>query len=563
MAEDENSKEWFNSEKKVLFIYFLLSFLWIVLSDRFLAYLVEDKELNLALQTYKGWLYVFVVGAFIYFEKIMAKKRSDTDLQKYKAVVENAPFGVALFGPDYYFINANKRFCEILGYSEIELKKLTFKDLTHPEELETCIKELGELQENVKNSFSITKRCIRKDKEIIYTKLMVGVVRNENMSVKHYVVEIDDVTKVKQNEDSLRQSEEKFHSLFSNATEGIAIHELIFDGKGKAVNYKILDVNEAYKSHTGIEVSKAEGVLATDLYKTKEAPYLLEYSTVSQTGTPRKFEVFFEPLNKYFSISAFSLGKTRFVTVFEDVTKQRQLDKMKKDFVSLASHQLRTPLTGVKWFAELVRDKSDSMGKEEIKKYMKSLSESNQRMIDLVNDLLSISRIESGNLKTEDWKSVSLKKIFESIVVDQSKQIKDKKIKVKGVDKISESLKIGGDEAQIFAIFENIFDNAVKYSKKDSIVEVSTTKQNDSVEVVISDHGLGIPEDQKKKLFEKFFRADNISGNIPGSGLGLYIVKNLVDIYGGSIKIESTEGLGTKVCVMLPLITNNTNNNGR
>ena len=246
------------------------------------------------------------------------------------------------------------------------------------------------------------------------------------------------------------------------------------------------------------------------------------------------------------------------VGVIRDVTKAREIDKMKSDFVSLASHQLRSPLTGIKWFVELFLEGYEKMKREEMVDYVKKIGGSNQRLIDLVSDLLSVSRIESGKMKDiRDVKTYSLKDILRDSVVEIELLLKEKGARVVGVEEVDEDIKIKGDRTQLVQVFSNLFNNAVKFSPDGSKVFVEVTKNNKWINVTIQDRGVGIPKNQMKRLFEKFFRADNVSKHIPGSGLGLYVVKRLLESHGGKVSIESSVGKGTKVYVGLPIMYNN------
>ena len=246
------------------------------------------------------------------------------------------------------------------------------------------------------------------------------------------------------------------------------------------------------------------------------------------------------------------------VGVIRDVTKAREIDKMKSDFVSLASHQLRSPLTGIKWFVELFLEGYEKMKREEMVDYVKKIGGSNQRLIDLVSDLLSVSRIESGKMKDiRDVKTYSLKDILRDSVVEIELLLKEKGARVEGVEVVDEDIKIKGDRTQLVQVFSNLFNNAVKFSPDGSKVTVEVTKNKKLVNVSIQDRGVGIPKNQMKRLFEKFFRADNVSKHIPGSGLGLYVVKRLLESHGGKVRIESAVGKGTKVYVGLPIMYNN------
>lgn len=242
------------------------------------------------------------------------------------------------------------------------------------------------------------------------------------------------------------------------------------------------------------------------------------------------------------------------VIVGRNATQERSIDRMRTDFISLASHQLRTPLTGIKWFVELIIDQVDKLKKDDLVNYVKRIKESNERLINLVNDLLQVSRIESGKLKILMVKDIGIRAILEKAIDDQMGLIEEQKIKIYGVDKIPKDICMEGDETQLIQIFGNIINNSIKYSPSGSRIDIKIAKRlKKKIVFVVIDHGVGIPENQKKKLFQRFFRGDNVSKDVPGSGLGLYVVKSMLENHGGKIWIKSVEGKGTKVFVELPI----------
>lgn len=241
------------------------------------------------------------------------------------------------------------------------------------------------------------------------------------------------------------------------------------------------------------------------------------------------------------------------VMVLRDVAKERSLNKMKEDFVSMASHQLRTPLTGIKWFVELLREKDKVIPAEKTREYVDKIGESNQRLIDLVNDLLITSRIEEGGLIEKDLMEHSIKDIIHEALVIQGNTIADKNIHVEGVDFIPEEIVIEADRIQMIQVFGNIINNAVSYSPVGSRVDIWVEKKDSMIDIMVKDEGIGIPENQKTKVFDKFFRADNVTKHIPGSGLGLYVTKTIVEGHGGKIWFESAENKGTTFFVELPI----------
>jgi len=245
------------------------------------------------------------------------------------------------------------------------------------------------------------------------------------------------------------------------------------------------------------------------------------------------------------------------VGVVRDVSKERDLDKMKSDFVSLASHQLRSPLTGIKWIVELLLESIEKMSKSEVANYVKKIEGSNQKLIDLVNDLLSVSRIESGKMKqAEKIVSLNLKELLLESIEEVRLLLKEKKSKIVGISVVDDKIVLRGDKTQLVQIFANLLNNAVKFSANKSEVRIKVNKDDSWVNITIEDSGVGIPKKEVGKLFGKFFRGTNVAKHISGSGLGLYVVKRLLETQGGKIRIESIERKGTKVYVGLPIMYN-------
>ena len=240
------------------------------------------------------------------------------------------------------------------------------------------------------------------------------------------------------------------------------------------------------------------------------------------------------------------------IWVLRDVSKERELQKMRTDFISLASHQLRTPLTGIKWFVELLDENASKMPMDKVLEYIRKIGDSNNRMIDLVNDLMTTSRADGGKLEKDTGK-YKVKDLLQQAVDEQGRIFLDKNIKIEGISQISIDIVIDADMVQMVQVFGNLLNNAASYSPSGSRIEVGAETKLSKVQIFVRDHGVGIPLSQQKKVFEKFFRADNISKTIPGSGLGLYVAKSMVESHGGKIWFESKENLGTTFFVELPI----------
>lgn len=239
------------------------------------------------------------------------------------------------------------------------------------------------------------------------------------------------------------------------------------------------------------------------------------------------------------------------VVVFRDIAKERQVDKAKTEFVSLASHQLRTPLTSIKWYAEMLLSGDAGKLKKEQKNFVTEIFEGNERMVGLVDALLNVSRLDLGTLMIEPEK-INLLEIGQSVLKELMPQIKEKNLQaIKKFDKNIDQY--NGDPKLLRIVFQNLLSNAVKYTPNNGQVSLEIKKHNQDILIKVSDTGIGIPKTQKDKIFTKLFRADNVKqSDTEGTGLGLYIVKSIIEHSGGRIWFESKENKGTDFYVVLP-----------
>ncbi len=240
------------------------------------------------------------------------------------------------------------------------------------------------------------------------------------------------------------------------------------------------------------------------------------------------------------------------IEVFRDITKEREIDHAKSEFVSLASHQLRTPLTTVNWYSEMLLKGGTENTIEKQKEYLAKIHMGSERMVTLVNALLNVSRIELGTLVVES-KPVSITQILQEVVNEQQQQIDEKKIHIVS-DFPKDIPMLATDPNLLRMVFQNLLSNAVKYSASASTVSISASIDKDgTILIVFSDTGYGIPKKDHDKIFTKMFRADNIKEKgTEGTGLGLYIVKSVLAALGGTIRFESEDSKGSRFFVSFP-----------
>ncbi|MFC1645377.1 PAS domain-containing protein, partial [Patescibacteria group bacterium] len=241
----------------------------------------------------------------------------------------------------------------------------------------------------------------------------------------------------------------------------------------------------------------------------------------------------------------------KMIGVSWDVTIEQEIDKAKTEFVSLASHQLRTPLSSMGWNAQMLLAGDAGELTEEQKEFIEEIYGSSQIMNNLVNALLNTSRIDLGTFSIEP-EDINFEEIARSVLKELEPQIKEKK---QNLEENFEKLPLISADPQLLRIvFQNLLSNAIKYTPEDGKIGVSISKKDNDVLIVISDTGYGIPKKQQQKIFSKLFRAENIiSKDVEGTGLGLYIVKAIIDVSGGKIWFESEENKGATFYVTIPL----------
>lgn len=239
------------------------------------------------------------------------------------------------------------------------------------------------------------------------------------------------------------------------------------------------------------------------------------------------------------------------IIVFEDISQELQVDKAKTEFVSLASHQLRTPLSAINWYSEsLVNEEIGSLNEEQ-KKYAQRIRVSNSRMTELVNALLNVSRIDMGTFAITPEK-IDISEVAQTII-DEVSVLAEKKDVVLRVEMGEKLPTIFADPKLLGIVFQNLLSNAIKYTPKKGEIICRIYEKGSMIRVEVQDSGYGIPEHQQRKIFTKLFRADNVVGKEEqGTGLGLYIIKSIVDHSGGSIHFSSVENKGTTFVVDLP-----------
>lgn len=240
------------------------------------------------------------------------------------------------------------------------------------------------------------------------------------------------------------------------------------------------------------------------------------------------------------------------VLILEDVSREREIERMKSDFITITAHQLRTPLSAIKWILSMTINGDLGRVPREQAEMLTKAYESNERMIGLINDLLRVARIEEGRFGYE-FSLYHLEKLTQEVVQGFAPLINERKIKFTYHKPLGSIGLLKLDKDRIKTAISNLIDNAIRYTPEGGKVDIFLEKLEREVRFAIKDSGVGIPKHQMSRLFTKFFRGDNVVRmQTEGTGLGLYIVKNIIEKHKGKIWVESEEKKGSTFYFTIP-----------
>lgn len=237
------------------------------------------------------------------------------------------------------------------------------------------------------------------------------------------------------------------------------------------------------------------------------------------------------------------------VAVFHDLTEIRQLERMRSDFVANASHELKTPVTAIRGFAETLVSREVPAGEQE--SHLKIILQNAERLSQLIEDLLELSRIESHRTPPRSMQ-VDVRRLARELLADLRPMFEQRSIRARLVE--GDAAVAWADRAAVEEVLRNLLDNAAKYTDVGGAVEVGVSLERDQIKVEVADTGVGIPHEDQARIFERFYRVDKArSRALGGTGLGLAIAKHLVHAMGGEIFVESQLGRGSTFAFTLPI----------
>ena len=531
-------------------------------------------------------------------ERKQAEERLRESETRFSNAFEYAAIGMALVSPSGAFLKVNQALCEYLGYLESELLTRTFQEITHPEDLGKDLAYAQQLLAGELRTYQMEKRYIHRSGQIVWALLSVSLVRAEPLAAGkpgqplHFIAQVTNITERKRAEAELRLSEEKYRrlaaeldervrqrsaevqDLYNNAPTGY--HSL--DAAGRVV-----EINQTELNWLGCTRDEALGLPYKNFLSADSAQLFDEiYPQFQQTGRVRDIE--FELRRKDGSTFPILLNSIALLdeqgrylrsrTTIFDNTQRKQAEialrqsrdqlkitntallkasRAKNEFLATMSHELRTPLNGILGLCELMRMQIYGALNEKQMNAIKNIDASGQHLLSLINDVLDLSKVEAGMLEVHP-EPLSIAEVCQASLTFIKEPASKKGLTVEFIPDPRVSIVLA-DERRLKQILVNLLSNAVKFTPSPGKVtlQVQAKPLEHCIDFAVIDTGIGIAADDLPRLFSPFTQVDSsLTRQYEGTGLGLALVKDLVELHGGSVRVTSQPGAGSQFTVSLP-----------
>lgn len=500
-------------------------------------------------------------------------ERKTEDLQKFRQAVDTSFDHTVITDADGRVLYANRAAQMMTGFSEEEMIGATpaLWGKQMPKEFyETFWRAI----KTEKNSYAGELTNKRKDGTKYLSSLRVAPVLDEKGEVKFFVGVERDITEERKSQlrivrHAAELEKANVHIAEEKERAESVLRFLKSIGEGVfATDEKrqIIFMNEAAELMSGrVFEGIGKGLVSDDLVFTHKTHSGSQKIHIAKLALEKKKTVTFP--NKTFILrgekeipisGTCSLIRDEHqeiigtITVFQDITKKHELDQMKDSFLSVAAHQLRTPLGSMRWSMELLLNGDLGKLPKDAQEVVQQIYDNSQRMILLVNDLLNVARMDQSKGR-EEKKSMDIGVILEEVVKTLHPEAEKRGLKLSLKKRKKPFPEIVVPPKHFYEAIENLISNSIKYNKKDGSVTVILEEEKEGLSITVADTGIGIPKDAQSKMFSKFFRAQNaVLKETEGSGLGLSVVKSYLEEAGATIRFESEENVGTTFFVKLP-----------
>ena len=515
---------------------------------------------------------------------------------RFRSYFELPLIGIAINSPEKGWLQANDALCSMLGYTRSELMEHSLADLTHPADLVTEETFLKRMMSGEIDSYVLEKRFISKDGGIIWANVSVGCVRKPDGTIDYSVALVPNVTRRKTAETALQESEKKYRFLTENMKDVIWVMDVetlrfsyispsVQQLRGYTPQEIMAEPMDAALTAQGARYvreqmnERAAAFAAGETAGAKPTYYLAELEQPCKDGTT----VWTEVISYYWRDE--NSGRIQVHGVTRDISQRKaaemalreaheQLEqrvaertaelnvanlaleksgRLKDEFFAAMSHELRTPLTGVLGLTQILRTQSYGPLNEKQKFALLNIESSGQRLLQLVNNILEYTQLETGIL-TPKLASLSLEEVCRDCLKTCQGQIDAKHLKF-SLSLKPQNIVLNADAARLTRALNHLLDNAIKFTANGGSIgiDVRGDAPAGQVQITVWDTGIGIQSEDFPRLFQPFRQLDGrLARQYSGTGLGLALVKRLVELQGGSVQVESVPGQGSRFSLLLP-----------
>jgi len=494
-------------------------------------------------------------------EDITEQVQQASDLRimeaRFRAAFDQAPIGVALLHLDGHFMQVNRAYCELLGYTEAELIGVPTQIVTHPDDWPADLARMRHLLACAGEVAQTRKRYIRRNGDIVWTRLTASVISDAAGRPAYFMGQVQDITPQEQLSAALAVSENRLRNVLTRAP-------IVLFSVDRSGNVSIAEPG-THKSEGIVSPRNAEASLHAWLASStvwldswQRALAGESFSTIVEPGEDA-FDVWWTPERDGFGAVVGVTGLA--VNVTDTVRAQRatqreqaaalRLAQTRSDFVAAVSHELRTPLTSIIGYGEVLQARWQSLSDPQRLKFLGRVVLSANRQKRLVDDLLLLSRLEDRHTPLHA-DPVHVESVVQRVIFEIQGSYPGQQVMRSG----SGDLHVWADQERLLQILVNLADNAAKYSPEDSPIYVRWDREDGTAVIRVRDEGCGIPEAGLGQLFTRFGRlpGSRIRSGRVGTGLGLYLGRTLAQAMGGTLDLEHTGPSGSTFRLRLPAV---------
>ncbi|MBF0187707.1 MAG: PAS domain S-box protein [Magnetococcales bacterium] len=480
---------------------------------------------------------------------------------RFRSYFDLGLIGMAITSLEKGWVQYNDRLCEILGQTRASMQKVSWSDITHPDDVEKDLTQFNRVLAGEIDGYTLDKRFLKPDGTLVYASISAKAILNPDGTIDHFVALVQDITERKRAE----ETRERLLTIIESAEDFIAI---------AAMDGTLLFINQAGRRMIGLEDAQQVPTLEiADIHPAKTFHTLQEEGipTAIRDGSWKGETQLLHRSGKRIAISQIVVshnietGQSQFLsTIARDITDHKQTERQlrrtrnaaqvanrtKSAFLATMSHEIRTPLNAILGMAELL---SETPLTDSQQWCVSTLNRSGEALLTLINDILDLSKIESGQMTLEST-SFDLKQSVEDTVDLFAFAALEQKIAFSHHVAPDLPRHVQGDPSRLRQILLNLISNAIKFTQQGSVAVEVGNGEGDTRILTVRDTGPGISEEMQQEIFQPFTQADSsITRKHGGSGLGLSICQRLAHLMGGEITLESTPGSGSVFRLIVPL----------